>query len=115
MRHTALRVSVLYGLFVALWILFSDRALVALVSDPAAIGRLSTYKGWAFVAVTGLLLYGTLRTQSRRWQQEMSARIEAERGLRESEERYRVAVERSQDGVVLVRDDKPIFVNGRFL
>ena len=115
MRHMALRVSVLYALFAALWILFSDRALVGLVSDPVVIGRLSTYKGWAFVTVTGLLLYGTLRTQSRRWHQEMSARIEAERGLRESEERYRVAVERSQDGVVLVRDDKPIFVNGRFL
>src|SRR5208337_771304 len=111
MKHMALRTSLLYGLFAAVWILFSDRALVGLVSDPIAIGRLSTYKGWAFVAVTGLLLYGTLRTQLRRWQEEMAARVEAERGFRESEERYRVAVERSHDGVVLIRGDKPIFVN----
>ena len=76
-----------YGLFAALWILLSDRALVALVSDPHTIGRLSTYKGWAFVAVTAFLLYGTLRTQFQRWQREVSERMRAEESLRTSQVR----------------------------
>ncbi len=85
----ALRTSLGYALFAALWILLSDRALVALVSDPQVVGTLSTYKGWAFVAVTGFLLYGTLRTQLQRWQWEVSTRIRTKEALRESEEKYR--------------------------
>ena len=79
-RRMALRISLAYGLFAALWILLSDRALVVFVSDPQAVSRLSIYKGWAFVAVTGFLLYGTLRTQLQRWQKEASARMLAEQG-----------------------------------
>ena len=89
----ALRTSAGYGLFAALWILLSDRALVALVSDPHTIGRLSIYKGWAFVAVTGLLLYGTLRTQFQRWQQEVSARARVEESLRTSQLRLSEAMD----------------------
>lgn len=51
----ALRVAVLYMVFGALWIFFSDRALEALVrSDQVA--PLQTYKGWFFIAVTGALV-----------------------------------------------------------
>ena len=115
LQRIALRVSVAYGIFAALWILLSDRALVALVSDPQTVSRLSIYKGWAFVAVTGFLLYGSLQTQLQRWQEEAAARIDAEKGLRESEERYRVAIESSNDGVTLIKGDEHIFVNRRFL
>lgn len=34
---------------------------------------------------------------------------------RESEERYRIAIEHSNDGVVIVRDDNYLYVNQRFL
>jgi diguanylate cyclase (GGDEF)-like protein/PAS domain S-box-containing protein len=89
----ALHTSVAYALFAALWILLSDRALVALVSDPHAIGRLSIYKGWAFVAVTGFLLYGTLRNQFQRWQREVSERKQAEESLRTSQLRLSEAMD----------------------
>lgn len=111
----ALRISLGYALIAALWILFSDRALVALVSDPQVVGTLSTYKGWAFVAVTGFLLYGTLRTQLQRWQREVLGRVQTEEALRESEELYRVAIENSNDGIALSKEGRRLFVNRRFL
>jgi PAS domain S-box-containing protein len=45
---------------------------------------------------------------------DISTRKEAETRLRESEERYRVAVESSNDGVILARGDRHIYVNKRF-
>ena len=80
--RTALRVSLLYAAIAAVWILCSDRMLVAFVSDPAVIGRLAIYKGWVFVIVTALLLYFTLRGQLQRLAREASGRKEVEGALR---------------------------------
>src|SRR3990167_7065088 len=57
----ALRLVLIYAAFAALWILLSDKALEWLFSDPAQIIRISLFKGWLFVAVTSLLLYGLVR------------------------------------------------------
>ncbi|MCX5805822.1 MAG: PAS domain S-box protein, partial [Proteobacteria bacterium] len=46
---------------------------------------------------------------------EITERKEAERKLVESEERYRIAIEHSNDGVALLRGDKHIYVNKKFL
>jgi two-component system cell cycle sensor histidine kinase/response regulator CckA len=46
---------------------------------------------------------------------EITARKQAETELLESEERYRVAIEHSNDGVTLLREDQHIYVNRRFL
>lgn len=81
----AIRTSVLYAFFAALWIVLSDRVVVTVWSDPQTIGRVATYKGWAFVAVTASLLYGTLRGQLRRWEQEIGRRRQAEEALRRYE------------------------------
>ena len=64
--NVALRTSLIYAGVAAVWILLSGRTLTALVSDPATRERLEIYKGWAFVAVTALLLYTLLRSQLRR-------------------------------------------------
>lgn len=56
-RSAALRLVATYALFSFLWILFSDKAVGYLFSDPAQIVLVSTLKGWLFVAVTSLLLY----------------------------------------------------------
>ena len=56
-----LRIVVLYALFASLWIFGSDWLLARLVADPGAMARLGLLKGWAFVVVSALLLYGAMR------------------------------------------------------
>ena len=62
---TIVRVVLPYALFAGLWILLSDRLLEAMVRDSASFARISIYKGWAFVAVTSVLLVFLLRVQLR--------------------------------------------------
>jgi len=57
----ALRIVAIYALFSGLWIWLSDTAVAWLFADPAQITLVSTIKGWLFVAVTSLLLYGLIR------------------------------------------------------
>lgn len=66
MRHSnfvtpALRIALLYVLFAGLWIIFSDQAVALLFGDVAYMHRVQTLKGWFFVGITGLLLYGLMR------------------------------------------------------
>lgn len=57
----ARRIVLLYAAFSAVWILLSDRLLAFAISDPARRVIASTVKGWAFVAITSVLLYVLLR------------------------------------------------------
>lgn len=65
-RPPALGAAVIYALFAALWILFSDLALESWLGEPRLLVLASTLKGWLFVLVTALLLYGILRRFERR-------------------------------------------------
>ena len=56
-----LGVVLIYAAFAALWILLSDRAVQLLLRDPAQMTLASMLKGWLFVLLTSLLLYGLLR------------------------------------------------------
>ncbi|MFZ4479329.1 MAG: putative bifunctional diguanylate cyclase/phosphodiesterase [Rhodoferax sp.] len=62
-RDGAGRIVLVYAIFASLWILLSDWVLVLLVSDPLRIAFWSTVKGWLFVAVTSLLLFGLIQRQ----------------------------------------------------
>jgi len=62
-KNAAVRVVFLYASFACLWILFSDWVLVWMVNDPTRIAFWSTVKGWLFVAVTSLLLFGMIQRQ----------------------------------------------------
>lgn len=54
-----------YAAVAGLWVLLSDRAAGLLFSDPDTLVRVSTAKGWLFVAVTSGLLYLLLRRLTR--------------------------------------------------
>ncbi len=62
--HGVIKIVLIYAAFAAAWILFSDKAILLFTTDPDEMLRISTLKGWAFVAVTSLLLYFLL---SRHW------------------------------------------------
>jgi signal transduction histidine kinase/ActR/RegA family two-component response regulator len=60
----ALGIAVLYLLLCGLWIIFSDRVVLWIVRGPDAadaLTRIQTYKGWAFVGATAILLYFLIR------------------------------------------------------
>jgi len=99
----ALRTSLIYGLFAALWILLSDRVLALSVADPDLREQLQTYKGWVFVAFTMVLLYSLLRRQLMRWEHLVAEREQAEAALKKSEEQLRQAV--AVAGLGLFEDD----------
>src|SRR6266508_2172792 len=56
-----LKIAGLYLLIGGLWILFSDELAAQITSDPALLAKISLYKGWGFIFVTALLLYGLIR------------------------------------------------------
>lgn len=54
-----------YVLFGVLWILISDRALALMIRDIEALNYLQTLKGWAYVTLSGLLVFGLSRAAYR--------------------------------------------------
>ncbi len=79
-RLTARAIALVYVGVGSLWILFSDRILDAVVLDPQRREHIQTVKGWAFVCVTGVLLYLLIRrgmAGMKRLEEELRATFEA--------------------------------------
>jgi len=56
-----LRIAAIYSLVAGLWIYASDSILGMLFSDPTTLTKLAMLKGWGFVAVTAIMLYGLVK------------------------------------------------------
>ncbi|MEW5789081.1 MAG: PAS domain S-box protein [Pseudomonadota bacterium] len=56
----ALGIALTYALFAGLWIVLSDMAVEWLAPSEIPIALLNIVKGWLFVVITALLLYGLL-------------------------------------------------------
>jgi len=59
------RICLLYILLGILWVAFSDRLLSLVASDPRQLTILQTYKGWFYVAGTGVVLFFLLSYEMR--------------------------------------------------
>lgn len=88
LRRATWRVVLPYALFASVWIVLSDRALDLLPESIADKAWLQTFKGWFFVCITSLLLYGVVRDMllrlteaSRRRYEEQRSRLQAARLL----------------------------------
>jgi two-component system cell cycle sensor histidine kinase/response regulator CckA len=99
--RVAIRTGLIFWIVAVLWILLSDRALVAFVKDPALANELQTYKGWFFVTVTALLLGWVLHVQLHRWENETAERTRAEADLR----LFRLLMDNSTDALLIVEPD----------
>lgn len=98
-----------YAFFAGVWILLSDQAMGLLVSDPDALVRASMAKGWLFVAITSLLLYGLVKRLI--GQLNEAHRIDAEQ-LRAQKlpPPMLVAIAESSDDAIFAKDE-----DGRYL
>ena len=80
-NKVALRISFIYTAVAALWVLFSDRLLEALIPELERLTTWQTLKGLGFVAVTTLLIYYLLRQELLRRQQTEATLEESQRRL----------------------------------
>ncbi|WP_073393024.1 sensor domain-containing protein [Clostridium magnum] len=53
----SIKIALIYGVVGTLWILLSDEFLSTIVSNVDAYKELATYKGWAYVFITMILIY----------------------------------------------------------
>ena len=80
-----IRISLIYIVIGAAWILFSDKLVYYVVRDPYRISVISIYKGWFYVLITGLLLYLLIRKEISKRNKLYSDLLEAKRKATESD------------------------------
>ena len=100
-KVTPLRITLFYALIGGLWILFSDRILGWIVSDQSLLIHISIAKGWVFIVVTSVLLYGLIHCGYNSLQTSEKALQED----REHLERYRLLAENVMDLIIFIRPD----------
>jgi PAS domain S-box-containing protein len=66
LHRRALQIAGIYLILGILWILFSDQIAARISSSEETLAIISLYKGWVYVLVTALLLYGLLLRQTTR-------------------------------------------------
>ena len=104
-NRQALRVTLIYLSVAVCWILVSDELVRWLVGNPDLRAEIFTFKGWAFVLVTGGWLYLAVRAWMRGWEQE------ARKKLLESEVCFRQLFELASDAVFLLDCETHRFVD----
>ena len=62
----ALEIAGIYFVVGALWILFSDQIAARVALNEEMLAIISLYKGWAYVLITALLLYGLIQRHTAR-------------------------------------------------
>ncbi|WP_271410064.1 phosphodiesterase DibA [Pseudomonas sp. Q1-7] len=96
-KFSALRLVLPYFILASLWVLFSDRLLVALVSDRELLAELSTAKGLLFVLITSLLLFALVCLHLRHLKVYLDARRAHESSLRQAA----AVFDSTQEGVLV--------------
>lgn len=91
-RIIALRILIIYILVGLFWIFFSDNILSLLVSSQQQYLEYSIYKGGAFIALTGLMLYFLILDS-------IQKQLAVKTSLEVSEDRWKFALEGAGDGV----------------
>lgn len=111
----ATKIILVYAAFSSLWILVSDSIVSLLFSDPVLISQISIAKGWLFVAVTALLLYGLIRRLQLQAQKISDSELAAQKERADSEIRTRALYQAIPD-LVWFKDTEGVYLscNSRF-
>ena len=94
-----------YAGFSSLWILLSDKVAARLISDPATMTLVSVIKGWLFVAVTSLFLFGLIRRLADGLNRSLDTVSQREVQLRFSENRLQATLDALPDLLFEVGQD----------
>lgn len=82
MIRSEYRITLIYMITGALWILFSDRLLQLLFSDASSLRNIQLFQGWFFILITSLFLYFLLKYHFYKHINLKDAFIDSERKLR---------------------------------
>jgi PAS domain S-box-containing protein len=121
LKRLDVRVSAIYCIAAALWILLSDAAMTSTASENWA--SISLIKGIGFVAVTTLALFGILTVEMRKrnrveqaLKRDNAALRQTESARRESEGQLRLYVEHAPAAIAMLDQDmKYLLVSQRWL
>lgn len=91
-------VAATYCILGMVYIAISDEAVRLLVHDPEALTEVQTWKGWSWIVLTTVLIYGLVDLSVR-------AARGAERDRHASDARYRTMIETTNEGVVVADAD----------
>jgi PAS domain S-box-containing protein len=80
--QSALRIALVYILVSAVWIIASDRLLLAIFRDPNLITSYQTAKGWVFILLSGGLIFILARREYKGWMNSATALADVNRALR---------------------------------
>lgn len=126
-KFIPLKITSIYLIVGGAWIVLSDRVLFQSFTQVEMVAILQTMKGWFFIAVTGIVIYGVIRNSLKKgeyWnekliqsyeelevvygqlmatekdlQEKYEALLKSQMALKDSEESYRLALEGSSDGI----------------
>jgi len=104
--RSAATAALIFAAVSSAYILISDHLLGRHVGDIAVVTRVAMLKGWAFVLITGLLIYFLLRREIRKY-------AAAEKNLAESEAKYRRMFETTNEAIMAVDDQKRVTLVNR--
>jgi PAS domain S-box-containing protein len=90
-----LRIVVVYLVVATAWILWSDRAALAIIGDAARLTWVQTVKGLGFVLASGALIGGLVRREQARWRT-------AEHAAQAAATRFETLFRSSPAGVLIV-------------
>lgn len=115
-----LRITIIYLVAAASWILFSDSILYEVGMADEQITELSIVKGIGFVVVTSSVLYLVLRQAFRResrlqadLRNQMERLQQSQAHLEQSEARFRKAVEEAPQPIIIFAEDGEVLTISR--
>ncbi len=110
-RIIPLRVALTYLFFAGCWIYFSGKLVDFLTDDPRVITEIETYKGFAFVLVTTVLLYVDIRKRLAQLEAEHEELLAVQKELTREESKYRNLFQNSSYAIIISVHDRVQLVN----